>query len=171
MRYVSWIVLCVLFWFIPITAFAGSLDSPAAPTDSASAMYTVEDIYNRLDAGTEGTKRTGPFTEPSSGPTAGTGHTLDEVMGKAPSLDNTDGAGVADVLAGKTFWGLTSGAWGTTTGTMTNNGPGTTIPVSGCGRCGTDRHGCHAERLSNFHHPFVGWCSGGSRIGCNRRPG
>ena len=89
---------------------------PAAPTSPGSAMYTIEDIYNRLNDGTAGSKRTGAFTEPSSGPTAGTGHTLDEVMGKAPSVDDTDGADVADVLSGKTFWGLTSGAWGLQTG-------------------------------------------------------
>ncbi len=62
---------------------AGDLNSPAVPTDPSSAMFTIEDIYNRLNDGIAGTKRTGGFTEPSSGP-ASTGKTLDEVMGKAP---------------------------------------------------------------------------------------
>lgn len=99
--------------------FAGNLDSPAAPTDAGSAMFTLEDIYNRLNTGAAGTKRPGPFVEPSSGPTTGTGHTLDDVMGKAPSVDDTNGAGAADVLADKTFWGLKSGEWGLKTGTVT----------------------------------------------------
>ncbi|KAB2930146.1 MAG: DUF1566 domain-containing protein [Candidatus Contendobacter sp.] len=35
-----------------------------------------------------------------------------------PTVDGTNGAGTADVLSGKTFWGLTSGAWGAKTGTL-----------------------------------------------------
>jgi len=94
-------------------------------------MFTLEDIYNRLGTGEAGTKRSGAFVEPSSGPTAGTGHTLDEVIGVAPSVDDTNGTVPAEVISGKTFWGLTSGNWGLKTGTMSNNGavnyiPGTT---------------------------------------------
>jgi len=44
-------------------------------------------------------------------------HTLDEIMAVAPAVDDADGAGVADVALGKTYWGLSSGAWGTQTGT------------------------------------------------------
>ena len=72
-------------------------------------MYTLEDIYIRLDTGATGTKRTA-FSEPSSGPTAGTGHTLDDVMGKAPVVDDESGADLSDVASEKTFWGLKSGA-------------------------------------------------------------
>ena len=73
------LTLMVMLCFGAIS-FAGSLDDPAAPDSPASAMYTLEDIYQYLDVGTEPTKRTTPFAEPSSGPTAGTGHTLNEVM-------------------------------------------------------------------------------------------
>jgi hypothetical protein len=38
-------------------------------------------------------------------------------MAKMPALD-ANGATAADVLAGKTFWGLTGGAWGPRTGTV-----------------------------------------------------
>ena len=127
MRYLTGVVLGVLFCFGTTLALAGSLDSPAAPASSGSAMFTLEDIYNRLNNGTTGSKRPGAFIEPTSGPTINTGHTLDEVMAKAPSGDDTNGTGVAEVLAGKTFWGLTSGAWGLRTGTMINNGAGETI--------------------------------------------
>ena len=117
MRNLGCIVLCVLFCLSSVVVFAGDLEAPATPTEAASAMYTLEDIYNRLNAGTAGAKRTGAFTEPSAGP-GSTGYTLDEVMGKAPSVDDANGAGVSEVLVDKTFWGLTSGAWGTKTGTM-----------------------------------------------------
>jgi hypothetical protein len=45
-------------------------------------------------------------------------HTLDEIMGKAPVADNSNGATPTDVLSGRTFWGLQSGAWGLQTGTV-----------------------------------------------------
>jgi hypothetical protein len=94
-------------------AAGGTLDSPGPPGTTLS--YTLADIYNRLNDGTEGTR--GAFTEPGTGPTVGTGHTLDEVMAIAPAVDDTNGAVQADVLAGKTAWGLTSGEWGPITGT------------------------------------------------------
>ncbi len=62
----------------PMRAIAGDLESPAAPTDPNSAMYPLEDVYNRLNDNTTATKRSGAFTEPSAGP-ASTGHTLDQV--------------------------------------------------------------------------------------------
>ena len=80
-------------------------------------MYTLEHIYNRINNGAAANKET-TFKEPSSGPMAGTGHTLNEIMGKLPALDDTSGAVPANVVAGKTYWGLTSGQWGLRTGTM-----------------------------------------------------
>ncbi len=35
---------------------AGSLDPPSGPTDAASQMYSLEQIYDRLDTGAVGTK-------------------------------------------------------------------------------------------------------------------
>ncbi len=97
-------------------AFAGSLEAPAAPDDPASAMFTLESIYQRLATGAAGTKRVGPFAEPASAPSP-TGHTLGDVMSKAPAVDNVNGVTPAEVPKGKTFWGLRSdGAWGLQTG-------------------------------------------------------
>lgn len=124
---------CSLIGALPAVAISGNLDSPAAPTDSASGMYSITDLYNRLDTGAAGSKRTGSFTEPSSGPTSGTTPTLDEVMGKAPVVDSS-GAIPSDVLSGAPFWGLSSGGWGVQTGTMPiNNGdnPSTGETLSG----------------------------------------
>jgi hypothetical protein len=97
------------------TVQAGNLDSPAAPTAAGSAMYTVTDIYNRLDTGAPGTKRTGSFVEPSGTP-GSTGKTLDEIMAKTPST-NANAAVAGEVLSGRVFWGLDAGAWGSHTGT------------------------------------------------------
>lgn len=95
---------------------AGQLDAPAAPSAPGSAMYTLENLYQRLATGATGAKRSGAFAEPTAGPSAGTMHTLDEIMGLMPAVD-TAGANPAEVPSGKTFWGLRSGAWGRQTGT------------------------------------------------------
>jgi hypothetical protein len=106
----------------PMTA-GGTLDSPGPPESIYS--YTLEDIYNRLDTGAAGTPS--PFTEPASGPTVGTGHTLSEIMAIAPAIDDINGATQADVLAGKTVWGLTSSQWGPIAGTY----PLASVPKTG----------------------------------------
>ncbi|MBF0539459.1 MAG: hypothetical protein HQL03_14530, partial [Nitrospirae bacterium] len=81
----------------------GTLDAPAAPTNANSAMYTLTDIYNQLNTGTAGTKRTTTFGEPSGAPADATGFTLNDIQGKLPALDGS-AAGVAEVATGKTFW-------------------------------------------------------------------
>ena len=112
------ILLCGSTLAGPVVA-QSKLDAPAAPTAPGSAMYTLADLYNRLVDGTAGTVRAGGFTEPAAGPTvAGTMYTLDQIMGKMPTVD-ANGATETEVLSGKTFWGLTSGAWGVKTGTVT----------------------------------------------------
>ena len=109
------ITVCILL-ASAIRISAGSLDSPGVP--GATSSYTLEDIYNRLDKGTAGTPST--FTEPAPG-MVGVMHTLSDIMGKAPVVNNTSGAAITDVKLGKTFWGLTSGAgaWGPLTGAIT----------------------------------------------------
>jgi hypothetical protein len=82
-----------------------------------SKSYTLQDLYNRLQTGAAGTQS--PFTEPDSGPTAGTMQNINAIMGVAPVVDDTDGAVAEHVLTGKKFWGLRSGAgWGLITGTL-----------------------------------------------------
>jgi len=73
--------------------------------------YTLEDIYNRLDTGTED----GPsaFAEPAAGPGTGTMYDLNAIMGGAPAADNTDGATKAEVANSKKYWSLrTDGSGG-----------------------------------------------------------
>jgi hypothetical protein len=57
---------------------AGGLEPGAGPTAAGSQMVTLEQIYDRINNGATATKMT-TFTEPGSGPTAGTMHTLDEI--------------------------------------------------------------------------------------------
>ena len=106
--------------------FAGNLEPPAGPNDAASAMYSIEAIYQRLNDGTPGTRRTGVFREPTA-PPGSTGHDLNEVMGVAPS-NVVDAATTNDVRSGKPFWGLTTNEWGTLSGTMPDQGAVTYTP-------------------------------------------
>ena len=114
---VAWCL--VLLWSLlpAAAALAGSLDAPAAPTNAASDMYTLEDLYNRLDLGTAGAK-TGVFDLPAGAPGA-FGHTLNEIMAKAPTL-NAQGATADQVRLSKTYFGLSASGWGMLTGTMAN---------------------------------------------------
>lgn len=122
-KYIIGIAVGVLLTSAAVV-LAGNLDSPATPANTLS--YNLEEIYDRLDTGAAGAPTA--FTEPAAGP-GSTGHTLDEVMGKAPVVDDTNGATAADVAQNKTFWGLTSGAWGLQTGTATGGGAG--VPKTG----------------------------------------
>ena len=67
---------------------AGSQEPPSGPLDAASQMYTLEQIYDRLDTGAASAKMTS-FTEPDTGP-GSTGHTLDDVMDLAMEAGNPD---------------------------------------------------------------------------------
>ena len=72
-------VLFVIGLLLPAAVvLAGSLEPSGVPTAADSQMYTLDQIYNRINNGAAAT-RMNAFTEPSSGPTAGTMHTLDEI--------------------------------------------------------------------------------------------
>ena len=111
------VLLVTLIWVV--TANAGTPAGPGTAPASTN-WYSLETIYNRLNAGTAGSQSA--FTEPSVAPGTGTMHTLNEVMAKAPAKDDTNGATTADVAKGKTFWGLnvSSGQWGLQTGTASS---------------------------------------------------
>ena len=109
------IIIALFSTALGVYAATGTTDSPAAPEVTNS--HTLEDIWNRLNDGTAGSQST--FTEPSVAPGTGTMHTLDQIMGLAPTLDAANGATATDVLTGKTFWGLTSGEWALQTGSIT----------------------------------------------------
>jgi hypothetical protein len=112
---------------VAMVVTAGDPDNPPGPPETTTS-YTLEDIYNRLNAGAVGTQSA--FTEPSSGPPTGTMHTLNEIMAIAPQVDNMTGATPGNVLAGRTAWGLTGGGWGVMTGTMPDNGAVTIVPTT-----------------------------------------
>jgi len=116
-------VIASLVVTIGVLAATGTTDSSAVPGSTNS--YTLADIYDRLDSGTAGSQSS--FTEPGVAPGTGTMHTLDDIMGKAPAADDTNGAAAVDVMSGKTFWGLTSGEWGLKTGTRS----GAPVPKTG----------------------------------------
>ena len=102
------------------SAGAGDLNAPAAPDDPTSAMFTLMDLWNRLDHGATTVPCIGPFVQPATGPT-GTMMTLNQIMAIMPAV-NPEGAAAGEVLEGKTYWSLLSSAWGLQTGSMPNIG-------------------------------------------------
>jgi hypothetical protein len=87
----------------------------------------------------------------------GTGHTLDEIMGVAPSKDDTDGATQALVLTGRTAWGLTSGEWGLITGSMAYIGAVTLVPTT------------TNQTIETGYHDGSGYVEGDSDLEASRR--
>ncbi len=90
------LAISLLFTF---RVLAGSTDSPSAPTNSASQMYTLENIYDRLSGSGDATKMT-TFTEPASGP-GSTMHTLDDIYdlalpARVPKTGQTDSYATGD---------------------------------------------------------------------------
>ena len=133
MRRLTLFTVIILLFSAP--AFAGSLDDTAAPTDSASRMYTLLQIYNRLHSGTTATKPATAFVEPAAGPVAGTMKTLDQILDDFNTDAALCGATAADVVSGKKFFattGATRGTnWGPVTGTYTPAGSSYGIPKTG----------------------------------------
>jgi hypothetical protein len=107
------------------TVFAGG-PPPGTPGAAVSAMFTLDDIYQRLNDGTPGALRGTGFVEPAAAP-GGTMRSLNDIMAKAPVRDAA-GAVTGDVLTGKPFWGLTAGTWGLRTGGMPDQGAVTFTP-------------------------------------------
>ena len=156
------VVNLLLAWQV----YAGSPD-PAGPPEATSS-YTLADLYNRLSAGATGSPST--FTEPSTAPGTNTMHTLNDIMGTAPALDNTNGAITTQVISGTTFWGLNaaSGQWGLQTGSLVKtaipvqsavpktgqttcwNAGGTVISCSGTGQDGEYQLGTNAVLAPSF---------------------
>ncbi len=130
---VTWITLGVVTGLLLATAgivWAGSLNPPVGPGGTQSQMFTLQQIYDRLNSGTNPTKMAA-FTEPGSGPGTATMPTLDDIMAVAPAPDPNHAAGVADVTAGQTFWSLSQGTWGLRTGTRSGVGEGIGVPKTG----------------------------------------
>ena len=81
---------------ITVLAATGTTDAANAP--SLTSSYTLEDIYQRLTNGTDGTQST--FTEPDIMPGTGSMHDINEIMSAAPESDS-NGATADQVLDGK----------------------------------------------------------------------
>ena len=63
------IVVGVLLASVVVVLAGTNFDAPSGPTDSASQMYTLAQVYDRANNGTEATRML-TFDEPDSGPAA-----------------------------------------------------------------------------------------------------
>lgn len=122
---------------MPREAKAGSLTAPQDPSNAASAMPTLDDIYSQLatGAGPTGpgtfTKRTsGAFADPTSISSTGTMRSLQEIFNALPTKDLTKGALRSAVCDTDTYWGLRSSPdWGGIAGTRDCTPPALTDPA------------------------------------------
>jgi len=97
-------------------AVAGSIDSSGAPS-SGSGMVTLQQMYNYLSSGIEVTPVPG-FQEATSGPTAGTMKSIQQIYDDIKAKFTECNATTADnVEMGKPFFCTVSGRWGVQTGT------------------------------------------------------
>jgi len=97
-------------------AGAGNIDSSVAPS-SGSGMYTLQQVYDYLYAGTMPTIP-GSFQEPSASP-ASTMKTTKQLIEVVATLFAQCPATAADVKSGVKFFSTVSGSWGVQTGTGT----------------------------------------------------
>jgi len=107
---VTGIVLLAMSVWVTGPVVAGNLDSPGNP---GSTMYTLEQIYERLDAletriddgggaAADDGVGTGAF-EPATGP-APTMHTLTDIYGKIDAIDGAIGGLIGDPNGGDGTW-------------------------------------------------------------------
>ena len=139
---------------VAVIVYAGNPNNPPGPPETTSS-HTLEHIYDRLATGAAGTQIT--FTEPISGPTAGTGHTLDEIMAVAPSVDDTNGATASQVVSGTTYWSLRNGAWGLQIGTMPDNAGVPKTGQTGCWDADGNSIACTDTGQDGDHQKGVAW--------------
>ncbi len=109
---------------LPLAAYAFGPSGP--PGDPSTAMYSIPDVCQRLESGAAGEKRV--FRGPSSAPGTRSGCNLNELMDKAPAIDDSNGAVPGHVIGSRTYWGLVNGNWGLQTGTMPVHGAKTYVP-------------------------------------------
>jgi hypothetical protein len=119
--------LIISLMFLNTPLLAGPVDAPAPFGDMGSAMYSINDICERLKSGAE--PELTPFSGPTTGPGGGGARcTLNDVMAVAPKKATVSGAQTSEVLSGKSYWGLRTEQWGKQTGTMVNQGAQTYLP-------------------------------------------
>jgi hypothetical protein len=135
-------------------ATEAQLAPPGPPKDPASARFTLGDIWERLTTGAVGAKRVAGFVEPTTGTGTPSTKSTDDLMAAAPAADDTNGASAADVLTGRTFWGLRTrtGTWGPQAGTMPYRAGSTIIP------------GAEAKPILAGYHDGTGRVSGDSDL-------
>jgi hypothetical protein len=116
-----------LSWmFLSVPLLAGPVEPPAPFGEMGSAMYSINDICERLKSGVE--PQLTPFGGPTSGPGASSRCTLNDVMAVAPKQDVANGAQASEVLSGKSYWSLQAKSWGKQIGTMVNQGAQIYVP-------------------------------------------
>jgi hypothetical protein len=168
----------MMHWFLRIifigvftvsTVAAGSLDAPAPPDSSGSAMHTLEHIYQILTTGDpDQITMRHAFEEPKYGPDLPSGfHDLDEIYNAAPK-HRENAATVDDVVPGKSFWGLDkNNAWGVLYGSPDSSR--IESPVLQTGQ--TTQVNNYIDWNSSGYEDDAYWATQGIGISCSNKSG
>ncbi|MCX6355351.1 MAG: DUF1566 domain-containing protein [Candidatus Aureabacteria bacterium] len=100
-------------------AFAGSIDSPGAPS-TGSGMYSLSQIYDYLNSGIEVTPAPS-FQEPGAAP-GSTMKTTKEIYDDIKAVFSQCDATAENVELGKKFFCTHAGSWGMQTGKIVSAG-------------------------------------------------
>jgi hypothetical protein len=122
----KYLQLIISLMLLSMSLLAGPVEPPAPFGEMGSAMYSINDICERLKSGAE--PQLTPLGGPASGPGASNRCTLNDVMAVAPKKDIASGAQASEVLFGKSYWSLRAESWGKQIGTMVNQGAQIYVP-------------------------------------------
>ena len=125
MKTIRYFLIMMITGLSPLS-LAGSLEPLGPPGQMDSAMYSINDICERLKSGVE--PELTPWNAPTNGPSDSVRCTLNDVMAVAPKKDAANSAQASEVLSGKSYWSLREDSWGKQIGTMVNQGAQTYIP-------------------------------------------
>ena len=138
------LVAAICLGSLATSARGGNLDSPAAPDSAAGALFTLDDIYHKLDTRAAVARRTGAFAEPGGGPTNGSMHTLNDIMALV-----TNRAAVAKTGQQISYKPYDDGWYGTNLGVAWPN-PRFTVPHTNAPGLPDDQTNCVVDNLTGL---------------------
>jgi hypothetical protein len=172
----------MMHWFFKIifiglftvsTAAAGSLDAPAPPDSSGSAMHTLEHIYKILMTGDpDQITMRHAFEEPKYGPDVSSGlPDLDEIYNATPKYHD-NAATVDDVVPGKFFWGLGKNSeWGLLYGSPDSSRIESPVLKTGMTKLVDKYSDWNTDNSGNFYNDDAYWAAEGYGIDCSNENG
>jgi len=165
--------IIIIGFFTVSTAAAGSLDAPAPPDSTGSAMHTLEHIYKILTTGDpDQITMRNAFEEPKHGPDVSSGlPDLDEIYNATPKYHDNF-ATVDDVVPGKFFWGLGKNSeWGLLYGSPDSSRIESPVLKTGMTKLVENYNDWNTDNYGNLYDDDAYWAAQGYGIDCSNENG